>query len=479
MRLRNLSVLVGLFALAGFALADPTPTAVAAGSYSEGATVDVDGTGFGPNSLSFIFEDFESVYDDQVTAGIWPAYMDSGTVVGYPAALRMTVAYTQMVATGNRPRVVQTEKYNGNWSLACPVINTGSARGNVLTYYPIRAGLTDDRFTSVTVSYSVKVVPFTWDGTRQQYKMFAITNADQCCGSCSNEVNDQEGGFYFEYLHETDGTRAGVAQSWPMSDEGNWDNCATDPWCKWRGFPGNANGTISFINPYQEGWDTKNQAGNGTDLRDVSVVNRWNNFTTSFQFSSALGARDAKFRRQVFGEGVQNETVLGGGTSDFIDFYWKDDFCSHLGDPGLGTGSGECFPNGNERPVSAEWAPVAKNITFRNYGGGWQGVVNHVYYLDDIFISVNNGQARVMLSNGPTYYTSSIFEVQAPTQWDDDEIRFPLRWGKLSRHNPVYVYVMHQDGTVNSEGALLTKAPIVIPQGGTRGPEFSDPPGGK
>ncbi|GEM_PF-3126097 len=74
-------------------------------------------------------------------------------------------------------------------------------------------------------------------------------------------------------------------------------------------------------------------------------------------------------------------------------------------------------------------------------------------YADDFYF--DNTQARVELGNAPTYETSTLREVQPANSWTATSVSTIINKGSLS-YGTVYVYVIDNNGLVNSTGYPIT-----------------------
>jgi hypothetical protein len=76
-------------------------------------------------------------------------------------------------------------------------------------------------------------------------------------------------------------------------------------------------------------------------------------------------------------------------------------------------------------------------------------------WLDDIYASPY--RARVELSSEALWSnTGGSREVQIVTGWADGQVQFDLNLGALSSSNPLYLYVVNNQGDVNPSGQLLS-----------------------
>lgn len=73
--------------------------------------------------------------------------------------------------------------------------------------------------------------------------------------------------------------------------------------------------------------------------------------------------------------------------------------------------------------------------------------------IDDIYM--DNKFARVVLGNKPQFADLKSYELQLPEKWSDGYIKFKLNYGSIDPKSVAYIYVIREDGSVNSEGFPL------------------------
>lgn len=76
-------------------------------------------------------------------------------------------------------------------------------------------------------------------------------------------------------------------------------------------------------------------------------------------------------------------------------------------------------------------------------------------FLDDAYL--NDSWARVIIGDSPTYANITHSETQVVTQWSDTSIKVTLNKGSFSSFTNTYLYVIDQDGNVNSGGFPLSQ----------------------
>lgn len=90
-----------------------------------------------------------------------------------------------------------------------------------------------------------------------------------------------------------------------------------------------------------------------------------------------------------------------------------------------------------------------------SHGEGF--VAQASFQMDDI--AVASTQARVLLSNSPTFSGSKAHEYQPVESWGDQEISIRLNLGRLDQNSELYLYVVNGEGNVNEQGFLITLCP--------------------
>ena len=78
-------------------------------------------------------------------------------------------------------------------------------------------------------------------------------------------------------------------------------------------------------------------------------------------------------------------------------------------------------------------------------------------YFSDIYLDYS--RARVILGNAATFAASTVREVQIPTVWSDSSISVSVNLGAFKDGEPAYLYVVDENGSVNSEGLRITAMP--------------------
>ncbi len=107
------------------------------------------------------------------------------------------------------------------------------------------------------------------------------------------------------------------------------------------------------------------------------------------------------------------------------------------------------------------------------------------WYIDDPYISIMNGQARVELGNASTYETCTHREVQLPTAWSSTEITFNANYGSFDPAGTgltCWIYVVDNAGAV-SNGQAITLPPnqnrqCPLPSRNGKKKEVTEPPVG-
>ncbi len=87
---------------------------------------------------------------------------------------------------------------------------------------------------------------------------------------------------------------------------------------------------------------------------------------------------------------------------------------------------------------------------------------------DDVYISINNGQARVELCDSPAWSTRKHCEIQPPSSWSDSSVSITLNQSSFEASDMAYLYAVDSTGVVNSAGY-----PITI--GGSQQPDTVSP----
>ncbi len=105
--------------------------------------------------------------------------------------------------------------------------------------------------------------------------------------------------------------------------------------------------------------------------------------------------------------------------------------------------------------------------------GGYARIYNHPNnwrYFADVYLDYS--RARVILGNASTFNASTVREVQVPSSWSSGSIAVTVNLGKFQSGQTAYLYVMDQNGQVNSTGVPIT----VGGSGGGGGGSDTTPP---
>jgi hypothetical protein len=96
-------------------------------------------------------------------------------------------------------------------------------------------------------------------------------------------------------------------------------------------------------------------------------------------------------------------------------------------------------------------------VMFQNYYGNCgEGDRTKVkMYIDDIYIQTGT-KARIELGNASTFSASTKREIQIPSSWSDNSITFSVNQGAFTSGQTAYLYVVDENGAVNSSGYPIT-----------------------
>jgi hypothetical protein len=104
--------------------------------------------------------------------------------------------------------------------------------------------------------------------------------------------------------------------------------------------------------------------------------------------------------------------------------------------------SGDLWPQGEQMTKSpyislGTWFSGKYGI-----GGGW--------YYDDVYIDYT--RSRIVLGDAPFYEDAAHLEMQIPTYWTSDAIRFTANTGSFAEGESVYLYIIDENGSVSNNG---------------------------
>jgi hypothetical protein len=104
--------------------------------------------------------------------------------------------------------------------------------------------------------------------------------------------------------------------------------------------------------------------------------------------------------------------------------------------------SGALWPQGEQMTKSPY---ISLGTWFsREYGigSGW--------YYDDVYIDYT--RSRIVLGDAPFYEDATHLEMQIPTYWTSDAIRFTTNTGSFAEGESVYLYIIDENGSVSNNG---------------------------
>lgn len=99
-------------------------------------------------------------------------------------------------------------------------------------------------------------------------------------------------------------------------------------------------------------------------------------------------------------------------------------------------------------------AKNAGNVVWFDWAN-FSEVKNAELHIDDAYVSINNGNARVELVDTPVWADRKHAEIQYPEFWGDNQIKIKLNQGTLQSGTTVYLYVIDSAGIVSSSQSIL------------------------
>jgi len=109
--------------------------------------------------------------------------------------------------------------------------------------------------------------------------------------------------------------------------------------------------------------------------------------------------------------------------------------------------------------TNADWSECSGSISYNQVNAiGWDGGGSYppqlTTWMDDIY--VDNTLARVMIGNASTLAASTHREMQIPSEWSDSSIRVKVNQGSFAIGDTPYLYVVDENGVMNSSGYPIT-----------------------
>jgi hypothetical protein len=93
------------------------------------------------------------------------------------------------------------------------------------------------------------------------------------------------------------------------------------------------------------------------------------------------------------------------------------------------------------------------NYHAHDAGSGCSTFGDGYTYWENVYVDTT--QARVEIGNSDTYDTSTHREIQIPSKWSDSSISVTLNQGSFNSLDSLYLYVIDENGSVNSHGYPL------------------------
>lgn len=166
-------------------------------------------------------------------------------------------------------------------------------------------------------------------------------------------------------------------------------------------------------------------------------------------------------------------TVRCGTTTDYSDYYSSDLIedgkwfmiqiqmkQSDINEPNGGFSVWYSVDGGPIVNVANNWDILTREIPAKITGislGEWLGDLvdgETENYFDDVYF--DNSWARVEIGDASTWDACAHREIQAPTAWADNAVTITFNKGSFSNGDPVYFYIIDQDGSVNLYGYPAT-----------------------
>lgn len=99
-----------------------------------------------------------------------------------------------------------------------------------------------------------------------------------------------------------------------------------------------------------------------------------------------------------------------------------------------------------------KWRYINLGGYFGDFNRGSGERRNLEVWEDDIYISIDNGQARVELCDASTWSSRKHCEIQYPMSWSNGSISIMLNRGSFNAGNTAYLYVVDAQGNVSNSG---------------------------
>lgn len=105
---------------------------------------------------------------------------------------------------------------------------------------------------------------------------------------------------------------------------------------------------------------------------------------------------------------------------------------------------------------SNDWKYVNMGSYYGNVQGVDCGIRDANAWWDDIYVSINNGSAHVIICAESQWELRNNCEIQYPTSWAEPSINITLNQGAFSDGQNVYLYVVNSIGEANITGYPIT-----------------------
>jgi len=188
-------------------------------------------------------------------------------------------------------------------------------------------------------------------------------------------------------------------------------------------------------------------------------LNSFRSTNENTQTSFAQGTVRASGTRGIwkFGQWQNEQVIYQASGIDVADgiFSWYRDGDNIMNNWVNDSTGGDPIP-GERRWVfrTAERPNYHSKIFFDQVSNGTRTDAGALYvYYSNIYI--DDTWSRVMLSSAATWSGALDVEVQIPSAWTDRSISVTVNLGDLNPSGPLYLYVVDQDGNVNTNGYRL------------------------
>lgn len=189
---------------------------------------------------------------------------------------------------------------------------------------------------------------------------------------------------------------------------------------------------------------------------------RWYNFSTSSWFNSLsmfvynsnqINAKDGAQVHPPFDSWFRDEVFVVANSAPLVSDGKHE--CCLINDKGtVEVTSGVGITHGADASDSQLAVDPWQYVNFGAYYGNISPSEpkSLELWIDDVYVSLGNGKARVEIGNAQTLEACTHREIQIPTSWSQNSITVTVNQGSFANGANAYLFVVGSDGKANEKG---------------------------